>query len=222
SILGRDSLLDFPRDQMTNNFGIRLALELAALREKLIAQRLEILDESIVYQGHRANDVRVCVADRRRAVGRPACVGYAGDAVERVRLKLARQIIELAFRSPPFEPAIIDCADAGRIVAAIFQPLEAVEQPLSDIGLPDDSNNSAHYSAALRVIRSRKRLAQPAIPFCSLRSTARASGSPSRVITDPAPINAPAPMVTGATSAVFEPTNAPSPTPLPSLPKHPH
>ena len=42
------------------------------------------------------------------------------------------------------------------------------------------------YSAAFRVIRSRKRRAQPAIPFCSERSTARLSASTSSVITDPA------------------------------------
>ena len=45
-----------------------------------------------------------------------------------------------------------------------------------------------------------------------------ASASTSSVITDPAPITAPAPIVTGATSAVFEPMNAPAPITVRYLP----
>src|SRR5205814_390580 len=59
------------------------------------------------------------------------------------------------------------------------------------------------YSAAFRVIRSRKRFAQPAMPFCSLRSSASLSGSTSRLMTDPAPMIALSPAGTGATRAVL-------------------
>ena len=41
---------------------------------------------------------------------------------------------------------------------------------------------------------------------------ASASSGTSRVITEPEPVIAPAPMVTGATSAVFDPMKAPWPT----------
>ncbi len=81
------------------------------------------------------------------------------------------------------------------------------------------SNPPLGYSAAFRVIRSRKRLAQPAMPFCSLRSKARLSASTSRVITEPAPTIAPAPITTGATRAVLEPMKAPSPISVRCLPK---
>jgi hypothetical protein len=47
--------------------------------------------------------------------------------------------------------------------------------------------------------------------FCSARVTASSSGGTSRVITDPAPIVAPSPTVTGATNAVLEPMKALSP-----------
>ena len=51
--------------------------KLAAVGDQLVAQRLEILDDAVVDQRHRPGDVRVGVADGRRAVGRPARVGDA-------------------------------------------------------------------------------------------------------------------------------------------------
>ena len=65
-------------------------------RDQLVAQRLEILDDAVVDQRHRPDDVRVGIADRRRAVRRPAGVGDAGDAVQRLGRQLAREIVELA------------------------------------------------------------------------------------------------------------------------------
>jgi hypothetical protein len=38
----------------------------------------------------------------------------------------------------------MDGADSGRIIAAIFEPLEAVEQPVRDGAFAQDAYNSAH------------------------------------------------------------------------------
>ena len=93
-ILRRCAALDLARDQMADDFGVGLALELAALRDQLVAKRLEILDDAVVDQRHRPDDVRVRIADRRRAVGRPARVGDAGrrraaDAAASSRARLS-------------------------------------------------------------------------------------------------------------------------------------
>ena len=56
------------------------------------------------------------------------------------------------------------------------------------------------------------RAAQPGNVSCFPRARARSPGATSLVTTDPDPTMAPAPMVTGATSELFEPTKAPSPT----------
>jgi hypothetical protein len=142
----------------------------------------------------------------------------AGDAVERIGLQLAREIVELALGPPPLELAVVDRADAGRVIAAIFEPLEPVEQPLRDIAFPTIPT-IPHITPPLSGSSVRgSGLAQPAMPFCSLRSTARLSASTSSVITDPAPTIAPSPIVTGATSAVFEPMNAPAPITVRYLP----
>ena len=80
-ILRRRAALDLAGDEMTDDLGVGLALECASLRNQLVAQRLEVLDDPIVHQRHRADDVRMGIADGRRAVGRPARMGDPGDAV---------------------------------------------------------------------------------------------------------------------------------------------
>ena len=66
-------------------------------------------------------------------------------------------------------------------------------------------------------IRARNRAAQPGRAYCRPRATTSASASTSRVTTDPAPTIAPSPIMTGATSALFDPTNAPAPTTVRAL-----
>ena len=60
-----------------------------------------------------ADDVRMGIADGRRAVGRPAGVGDADGAVQRIGRELAREIVELALGAAPLELAVVDGADAG-------------------------------------------------------------------------------------------------------------
>ena len=96
-----------------------------------------------------ADDVRVSIADGRRTVRSPARVGDARRSTQRVSRELAREVVELALRAPPVQPALVDRADARRIIAAIFQPLEPVEQPFSDAGLPNDPDDSAHVTRPL-------------------------------------------------------------------------
>jgi hypothetical protein len=52
---------------------------------------------------------------------------------------------------------------------------------------------------------------QPSIVACLPRATVSSPAGALRVITDPAPIVAPSPTVTGATSAVLDPMKAPLP-----------
>ena len=105
--------------------------------------------------------MRVRVADRRRAMGRPASVGDADGPVQRIGRELTREIVELALGPAPHELAVVDRADAGQIIAAIFEPLEPVEQPLSDVRVPDNPDNSAH---TLTPLPSRHSLAEAAGP----------------------------------------------------------
>ena len=131
---------------MPDDLGVGLALERPPFGNELIAQRLEILDDAVVDERNVADDVRVRIADGRRAMRSPARMGDAGDAVERVLFQLSREIVELALGAPADKLAILDRANAGRVIAAIFEPLQAVEQPLRDIRLSDDPDNSTHVT----------------------------------------------------------------------------
>ena len=72
-------------------------------------------------------------------------------AGERLRRQLAREVVELALGPAALELAVVDGADAGAVIAAIFEPLEPVEQALRDSLFADDADDSAHViSAAFR------------------------------------------------------------------------
>src|SRR4051812_41740912 len=114
---------------MGNNLRIRLALERAAASDQLLAQRLEVLDDAVLDDGNWPDDVRMRVADGRGAVRRPGRVGDADDTAERLRLKLSREIVELSLGTAAHELAMVDRADAGAVIAAIFEPLQPVIQP---------------------------------------------------------------------------------------------
>ena len=129
---------------MPDDLGVGLTFELAPLGNQLVAQRLEILDYAIVDQRDRPDDVGVGVADGRSAMRRPARVGNASRAVERMLGKLAREIVELALGPPPLELAVMDRADTRGIVAPIFEALKAVEQPLRHVRSSDNSNDPTH------------------------------------------------------------------------------
>jgi hypothetical protein len=62
--------------------------------------------------------------------------------------KFPRQVVELALRAAANQLTILDRADARRVIAAVFEPLEAIEQPLGDIVVTDNPDNSAHRSNA--------------------------------------------------------------------------
>ncbi len=135
---------DIGRDQMCHDLGVGLALEGASLGDEFVAQRLEILDDAVVYERDLAGRMRVGIVLRRRAVRGPAGVGDADQAGQRFRIQLARQIVELAFGAAAFELAVVDRADAGRVIAAIFEPPQPGHQPLRNVFLAHNADNAAH------------------------------------------------------------------------------
>src|SRR3546814_14896954 len=85
--------LDFARDQMTDHFGIGLAGENPALRDQLIPQRLEILDDAIVDQRHVADDMWMRGVPGWCAMSGPAGMGTDDRAGKRLPPHLSRPFI---------------------------------------------------------------------------------------------------------------------------------
>ncbi len=73
-ILRRRAPLDLAGNEVADDFGVGLAAERAAFGDQLVAQRLEVLDDAVVDQRDATDDMRVGIADRRRAVRGPARV----------------------------------------------------------------------------------------------------------------------------------------------------
>jgi hypothetical protein len=89
------ALLELVVDQVGDDLAVGLRLEGAALGLHLLAQGPEILDDAVVDERDAADDVRVGVADGRRAVGRPARMGDPDRPGERIGGELAARLSSL-------------------------------------------------------------------------------------------------------------------------------
>ena len=135
-------------DPVHDDFGVGIGVERVPQRDQLGAQRLVILDDAVVhYRDAVAGNVRVRIAGRRFAVRRPARMGNAGVSSDGMADERIRKRLDLADRAHPLELArAVDDREAGRIVAAILESAQALEQNGHDIALSDDSDDSAHAS----------------------------------------------------------------------------
>ena len=129
---GIGAAFDFARDEVGDDLAVGLRVELATFGKQLFAEDFEILDDAVVDQRNRTDDVRVGVADGRLAMGCPAGVGDADVAGERFGIERSAEILELALGAAAFELAVDDGTDTGRVITAIFEPLEPGEQAFGD------------------------------------------------------------------------------------------
>jgi hypothetical protein len=114
--------LDRLGQQMGNDLGVGIALEHTPPRAQRLAQLAEVLDDAVVHQRHFAGGMGMGIGGGRRAMRRPARMGDARRARRRIALQLEHQIGELARRATADELAIVQRADAGAVIAAVFHP----------------------------------------------------------------------------------------------------
>ena len=116
-------------DQVDDDLGVGLALELHALVDQIFAQNGVILDDAVV--DHReaavAAQVGVRVADRRLAMGGPAGVGHADGG------PFGFLDIGIELGHPPHvfmndEVSVLEHGEAGRVIAAVFEVFEPFDQ----------------------------------------------------------------------------------------------
>ena len=90
------------------------------------------------------------VGFRRLAVRRPARMADADRPAKRRRRKLGLQVLQLALGAPPLQLAVLERRHAGRIVAAIFEPLQRVDNRARDRPGPENPDNSTHGKSPVR------------------------------------------------------------------------
>ena len=92
------------------------------------------------------------VGFRGLAVRRPARVADADRAAKRRRGKLRLQVPELALGAPPRELAVLERRHAGGIVAAVFEPLQRIDNRARDRPGPENPDNSTHSGSLAKVL----------------------------------------------------------------------
>jgi len=134
------------RDQMRDDFGVGLRAELDPFGVEQLAQRLVVLDDAVVDDGDLAAgvQVRVRVELRDAAVSRPARVRDADRPALRRRRPVALQPGDHADALANVERPILDQRNPGRIVAAIFEALQAVDQETARRFDADATDDAAH------------------------------------------------------------------------------
>ena len=128
----RLALAEFVLDDERRDLGIGLGRKRVALGGEFLAQRPEILDDAVVDDREPRRSVRVGVGLGGLAVRRPAGVADADRPAERRRRKFRLQVLELALGAPPRQPAVLERRDARGIVAAVFEPLQRIDNRARD------------------------------------------------------------------------------------------
>ncbi len=108
-----------------------------------------VLDDAVVHHHEAAGLVRMGIDLRGPAVGGPAGVADARSAAERA---LAQQLLktrQLPLGAADFDVAAAQAGDPGRIVAAILEAAQAVEDDGGRVTRSDVADNSAHIQTPL-------------------------------------------------------------------------
>ena len=84
----------------------------------------------------------------------PAGVADAVGAVERLEADGFFQVAQFAFGAADLQAlAVAGDRDSGRIIAAVFQPPQAIEDDRHDLLLADIANNATHAGTPMISLR---------------------------------------------------------------------
>src|SRR4030095_8181237 len=177
-------------DQMGEDLGVGLGLELVTLGQEVLLDLEVILDDAVVDDDQRAGavGVRMRVLLGRRAVSRPARVSEAERARQRALTEHALEHLEPAGRAPDVQRAVVEDRDARGVVAAILESPQPLDDDADRTLVPDVADDSTHGCPQCSSRFLALRAAQPSLTICWARPTARAPGGTSLVIVEPAPI----------------------------------
>jgi len=131
---------------MRHDLGVGLGAELIARKLELIAQFLVILDDAVVHDREAAaRDMRMRIAFARHTVRRPARMRNAAASLNRQLRQRLLERAHLADGAQALQMALgIEHRDAGGVVTAVLEALEALHEHRHDIAISDASDYAAH------------------------------------------------------------------------------
>ena len=133
-------------EKVCDDFRIRLRLEDMALLDELFLQAEIVLDDAVVHDDEvtRAVRMRMRIAVRRTAMRRPARMADTDRALRHIFLDLVAQCRKAADALLDADVIAVINGDAGRIVAAVLELREALEQEVRCLLVTDITNNTTH------------------------------------------------------------------------------
>ena len=137
-------------DQVRNDLGVGLGDEGVALFDQLPLEVEVVLDDAVVHDDDAASAVAVgvCVLFRRPAMRGPACVPDPVFTVERVDGEDVLEARQLARAATQLDVAVLDDCDTSRVVAAVLEPPQSVDEDWKNFLVADVADDAAHMSVA--------------------------------------------------------------------------
>ena len=130
------------RAEMGHGFGVGFAFEIGA--RKFGPQFAVILDDAVMDHGDGAVLVGVGIGLGRGAMGGPTGVPDARLARQGFMHQPVGEVDELAHGAAAGKMAILQRRDARAVIAAIFQPLERLEDQGGDLMAAQNADDTAH------------------------------------------------------------------------------
>ena len=133
---------------MGDDLGVGIGTKEDAFGLQLGPQLAEVLDDAVLHHDDTAVAVgmRVGVTLAGPAVRGPTGVTDA-DLPGEGRLSQAQgEVAQLADVAPDGDVPVLDHGNAGRIIAAIFEPTQAVHDDLRGVSRPNVTDDSTHGS----------------------------------------------------------------------------
>ena len=140
----RAALIHLHGNQVGHDLGVGLGAELCALAFQLLTQLAKVLDDAVVNHRHPVGGVGVGIGLVRPPMGGPAGVADAGGTLERLALQPGLQVPELAFGALARQRACFQRRHAGRVIAAVLEPFERVDELTGHRLGPQNPDDPAH------------------------------------------------------------------------------
>ena len=132
-------------DQLYQHFGVRLTLEGIAFCGQALLEQAVIFNDAVVHNAHTRGRMRVAVHIAGLAMGSPAGVADAAEALcQLLRRQLFPQGGEPSFAFYHADAAVQRKRHTGGVVPAILQLFQTIQQHVLRTALTDITNNAAH------------------------------------------------------------------------------
>ena len=150
------ALLDAFVDQMRDQLGIRIRLDLGTTAFEGGPKLAVVLDDPVMHDHDATRAMGMGISLRGLTVGCPTGVADTEMSLQGLLAQRAFEVDQLALRAANFENAALEDGNTGGVIAAILETAKAINKHINRLMLkPNISNNPTHIDS------SRPRLMAP-------------------------------------------------------------